>query len=267
MTNTINTNLSRANRIAVQTTESGYKADFYRTHKKLATLFSEETQWEPAEDMNKTAQREDFRKYAMEHADAVGILWDPADKRTEANKRVPKYVDDAALKHDCIDMLWDDLWNLNKECGLGLEFGLLSADCITPMTHSAKGADLSRLGITEGKYNSTGNWAWAEIEMTLTLSKEGQEIYYMTKAQLVSGQLKKPHITKTAFTESIKESLKEVGLWVEPEKEAKAEKSAKAEVQDVEDLQDMTIEQEDQKESKPKKTRKAKAKKEEVTAE
>jgi aspartate carbamoyltransferase catalytic subunit len=33
--------LVRANRIAIQTTEEGYRADFYRTHKKLATLFFE----------------------------------------------------------------------------------------------------------------------------------------------------------------------------------------------------------------------------------
>lgn len=255
MTNT--TTMTRANRIAVQTTEAGFKADFYRTHKHLATMWQGETQWEPAEDMNKTAQREDFRKYAIEHASEVGILWDPADKRTEANKRVPKYVDDATLMADARSMMGDTVLALVAKCPHGVSYMDLQADLITPMTHTAKGTDLATLGITEGKYASTGNWAWAEIEMCIVLSKEGKDLYYMTTCQLVSGQLKKPHITQTAFNDSIKESLKEVGLWVEPEKEAKAEKSAKADTQDVED----------QKESKPKKTRKAKAKKEEVTAE
>lgn len=213
------TNLVRANRIAVQTTDTGYKADFYRTHKKLATLFSEETTWQADETLNKTAQREDFRKYAIEHADAVGILWNPTDLRTEANKRIPKYENDETLMQDAVNLLWDDLWTLNRECGLGLEMGILQVDCITPMTHSAKGADLSRLGIIEGKYTGTGNWAWAELEMTLTLTKGDEEVYYMTKVQLVSGQLKKPHITKTAYTDYLKESLKEAGLWVEESKE------------------------------------------------
>ena len=81
------------------------------------------------------------------------------------------------------------------------------------------------MGVIDGKYEKNGNWAWAEIEMTLTLTKEDQEIYYTTKVQLVSGQLKKPHITKTSFIEEVKTSLKEIGLWTE---EAKAEKSAKA---------------------------------------
>lgn len=237
-------NLERANRIAVTTTEEGYKADFYRTHKHLATLFSEETPWIADETANKSAQREDFRKFAIEHSADIGILWNPTDLRTEDNKRIPKYENDEILKSDTIKLLWDTMWDLTKECGLDVEFGILSADLITPMTHSAKGTDLSKLGITDGKYNSTGNWAWAEIEMTLTLTKAGQEIYYTTTAQLVSGQLKKPHITKTAFTESVKESLKEAGLWVEEAKESA--KDSKAEETPAEEAKV---------ESKPKKTR------------
>lgn len=219
-------NLVRANRIAVQSTDTGFKADFYRTHKHLATLWSEETTWQADEQANKSAQREDFRKFAIENAHMAGILWNPADLRSAENKRIPKYETDGMLKTDATDLLWDDLWNLTHDCGLGVEFGILSADTITPMTHSAKGTDLSRLGIIDGKYEKSGNWAWAEIEMTLTLTKDGQEIYFTTIAQLVSGQLKKPHLTKTAFIESVRESLKEAGLW---EEEAKAEESAKAE--------------------------------------
>lgn len=253
-TNTIETmNLTRANRIAVQTTDTGYKADFYRTHKHLATLLSEDTTWVADETANKTAQREDFRKWAVEHADVVGILWNPNDLRTEDNKRVAKYENDDMLKTDAIKILWDDLWTLTKECGLGVEFGILSADLITPMTTTAKGYDLSKMGVIDGKYEKNGNWAWAEIEMTLTLTKEDQEIYYTTKVQLVSGQLKKPHITKTSFTEEIKQSLKEIGLWTE---EAKAEKSAKATKEEpkVEEVQEEVKEE-------PKTTKKRTSKK------
>lgn len=234
MTGTTNATLTRANRIAVQATDTGFKADYYRTHKHLATLLSEDTTWVADETANKTAQREDFRKWATEHADVVGILWQPQDLRAEGNLRVAKYEDDETLKADAVKMLWDDLWGLTNECGLGVTFGTLSADLITPMTTTAKGYDLSKMGVVDGKYSSTGNWAWAEVEMTLTLTKDEQEIYFLTTCQLVSGQLKKPHITKTSFTESIKESLKELGLWVEPTKEAKAEKSAEAEDTKVE---------------------------------
>ena len=88
-TTTTNT-LARANRIAIQSTATGFKADYYRTHKHLATLLSEDTTWEADESMNKSALREDFRKYAIEHAEVVGILWNPADLRTDSNKRIAK---------------------------------------------------------------------------------------------------------------------------------------------------------------------------------
>ena len=245
--------LTRANRIAVQTTTTGFKADFYRTHKHLATLLSEDSAWVADETANKTAQREDFRKWAIEHAEVVGILWNPNDMRAEDNKRVAKYESDEMLKGDAIYMIWGDLTDLVNGCNLGVEFKTLTADIITPMYQTAKGYDLSKMGVEEGKYSSTGNWAWAEIEMTLTLTKEDQEIYYTTKVQLVSGQLKKPHITKTSFTEEIKQSLKEIGLW---EEEAKAEKSAKATKEEpkVEEIQEEVKEE-------PKATKKRTSKK------
>ena len=226
-TTTIETKLERANRIAVQATDTGYKADFYRTHKHLATLFSSETGWEADEQANKSAQREDFRKFAIEHSADIGILWDPADKRTDSNKRIPKYESDEMLSKDAVDLLWGDMWELVQASNLGVEMGILSVDSISPVSMSAKGTDLSKLGIIDGKYEKSGNWAWADVEMLLTLTKDGQEIYYTTTCQLVSGQLKKPHITKTAFVEDVRKSLEEAGLL--PNEEAKAEEQGKAE--------------------------------------
>lgn len=216
----------RANRIAVQTTEVGYKADFYRTHKKLATMLSEESGWEADESMNKSAQREDFRRFAIDHAGDIGILWQPQDLRSEENKRIPKYESDEILMADAVTMLSGDIYEMVAKCPYGVSYIMLEAEAITPVTHSAKGTDLTKLGVLEGKYERSGNWAWADVEMLLTLTKDGQEIYYTTKVQLVSGQLKKPHITQTSFNEAIKTSLQEAGLWQE---EAKAEDTAKAE--------------------------------------
>ena len=216
-TNNININegtikMERANRIAVQTTDTGYKADFYRTHKHLATLLSCETGWEADEQANKSAQREDFRKFAIEHSADIGIDWDPTDKRSDNNKRIPKYENDGVLIEDAIKLLYDDLWELVQASNLCVDMGLLSVDSISPVSRSAKGTDLSKLGIIDGKYEKSGNWAWADVDMVLTLTKDGQEIYYTTTCQLVSGQLKKPHITKTAFIEDVKKSLEEAGL-------------------------------------------------------
>lgn len=252
MTNT--TELTRANRIAIQTTSTGYQADFYRTHKKLATLISEETGWEADETMNKSAQREDFRKFAIEHATEIGINWQPQDLRAEGNKRIAKYENDEVLKEDAKALIEMDMLTLVAKCPHGVTFLSLEAETIVAVDRSAKGTDLSKLGVIDGKYERSGNWAWADVEMAVTLTKDGEFIYYTTKCQLVSGQLKKPHITQTSFNESIKESLKEAGIWVEEVKEEpKAEDITVAEP--VTDIKEEV--QEVQTEDKPKKTRKS----------
>ena len=216
--------LERANRVAIQTIGTGYKADFYRTHKKLATLFSEETGWEADESMNKSAQREDFRKYVIDHAEIYGIIWNPADMREAGNRRLAKYESDEDLKKDAVAMIVGDIEAIVSKCPYGVLWTNTEAEAIIPMTHTAKGIDLSKLGIIDGKYERSGNWAWADVEILLTLTKGGEFIYFTTKCQLVSGQLKKPHLTQTAFNESIKESLKEVGLWEEESKEEDTDK-------------------------------------------
>ena len=259
-TNNINTNnteisasttsaLVRANRIAVQVTSTGFKADFYRTHKKLATLLSEESGWEADESMNKSALREDFRRFAIDHAGDIGILWNPQDLRSEENKRIPKYENDDILKADAVAMLEQDIYQLVAKCPHGVSYIFMEAETIVAVTHSAKGTDLTKLGVIDGKYERSGNWAWADVEMLVTLTKGGEELYYTTKVQLVSGQLKKPHITQTSFNDSIKESLKEAGIWQE---EVKAENTAKTDTVEVE-----PVVEEMQEEPKPKKTKKS----------
>ena len=222
--------MERANRIAVQTTTTGYKADFYRTHKKLATLNSEETGWEADQTMNKSAQREDFRRFAIEHASDIGILWNPQDLRTEENKRIPKYENDETLMVDAVAMLTADIYELVAKCPHGITLIGIDAETITPVATTAKGTDLTKLGVIDGKYERSGNWAWADVEMAITLTKDGEFLYYTTKVQLVSGQLKKPHITQTSFNESVKESLKEIGIWQEEVKADTTKEEAKEEV-------------------------------------
>lgn len=251
------TKMERANRIAVQTTEAGYKADFYRTHKKLATMLSEESGWEADAQMNKSAQREDFRRFAISHAGDIGIRWEPQDLRSEENKRIPKYENDLQLKTDAVAMLERDIYQLIAKCPHGVSYVSMDAETIVAVTHSAKGTDLTKLGVLGGKYERSGNWAWADVEMLVTMTKDGEEVYYTTKVQLVSGQLKKPHITQTSFNESIKESLKEAGLWVEESKtkeEAKVEGPTKAEPE-------VEVAEEPKEDPKPKKTRKSTSKK------
>lgn len=210
--------LQRANRVTVNAGEDGYKADFYRTHKKLVTIGSVETGWEADDTMNKSAQREDFRQYVISHAEVFGIEWKPQDMRTDANKRYAKYETNDMLIEDTINMLRADIESLVAKTPYEISLQGIEVDEITPVTHSAKGTDLSKLGVIDGKYEKSGNWAWAELAINVTMMAN-EEIYYTTKCQLVSGQLKKPHITQTAFNESVKASLIEIGQITEEAKE------------------------------------------------
>lgn len=214
----VKTMLIRANRVTINAEEVGYRADFYRTHKKLTTILSAETGWEADDTMNKSAQREDFRQYVVSHAEVFGIEWKPQDMRTDANKRYAKYETDDMLIEDAINMLRADIESLVAKTPYDISLQGIEVDEITPVTHSAKGTDLSKLGVIDGKYEKSGNWAWAELAINVTMMAN-EEIYYTTKCQLVSGQLKKPHITQTSFNDSIKASLIEIGQITEEAKE------------------------------------------------
>lgn len=210
--------LQRANRVTVNADGEVYKADFYRTHKKLTTILSVETGWKADDTMNKSAQREDFRQYVISHAEVFGIEWKPQDLRTDANKRYAKYETDEMLIEDTISMLRADIESLIAKTPYEISLQGIEVDEIVPVTHSAKGTDLTKLGVIDGKYEKSGNWAWAELAINVTMMAN-EEIYYATKCQLVSGQLKKPHITQTAFNDSIKASLIEIGQITEEAKE------------------------------------------------
>lgn len=205
---------NRANRITVQAQDNSLMATFYRTHVKMVTVASTDTHWMPKADTNKVAQREDFRQYVIDHAGDYGVEWNPTDMRAEGNMRIAKYTDTDTLIADAIALIGGDITELVKGTGFGIDGIILSPDdaTVTPKTYTAKGTDLSTMGIEDGRYLKSGNWAWADIEVSVTLTKDDKTIYYLTNVELVSGQLKKPHITKTAIAEDIKASLAEVGI-------------------------------------------------------
>lgn len=222
-----NNELKRANRIAITTNEdNAFKADFWRTHTRIATINSVETGWQPNADHNRTAQREDFRQYVIANAESYGIDWNPKDLRTNDNKRVAKYTCDAELVADATTLVYGDIVAFNEKCPHyeGAEV-VISVDDITPVATTQKGIDLSNLGVTDGKYDKSGNWAWATIPMSATIKVQDTEIYVSFDCHLVSGQLKKPiHIgdlgfNQTAWNTAIKAEMESAGLILADTKE------------------------------------------------
>lgn len=218
----------RANKVTVKVVaDEGFVADFYRTHKHIGTIQSSETEWKAEDDMSKIGQRESFRAYVITHANDYGIEWNPADMRTEENKRKPVYKTDEDLIDDVIISMAQGFMELVEKCKYGTKWGGMEVDEIVPMQKTARGVDLSQLGIENGKYKNTGNWAWADIKCAITIKYKKSEVYIPVLAQLVSGQLKKPKITITSLTEMIHDELISANLATEFELNPPKDKASK----------------------------------------
>ena len=154
--------LTRANKVTIKINGDGrYEADFYRTHKKISTVTDTETGWERPADSTKTGERESFRAYMISNAETFGILWKPEDMRNALNIRSPKYNSDSLLTTDAILLVRPDINEMVSKCKYGVALKSIDVDRIEPKTKTGKGVPLSGLGIENGKYKNSGNWAWA----------------------------------------------------------------------------------------------------------
>lgn len=223
--------LTRANRLSVVADGDGFKASFYRTHRHIADIRSHETGWTPNPEANKTAQREDFRLFVISIAQELDIIWQPEDMRTEDNRRCRAYPNDEFLIADVKALVSGDIQQMVAGFPVGIvSLKSIDVEDIEPMVTTAKGYDLAKMGIIDGKYEKNGNWAWANLPMVVTLEAGGQEVYVTFTAQLVSGQLKKPAsigdlgFTQTGFNVNVKQSLIEAGVLAKEEPKKSADK-------------------------------------------
>ena len=256
--------LTRANKVTVNATTEGYKADYNRTHKHIRTVTNDEVDGlEIPDDVTKSGARELFRAYVIEHASDFGVDWNPADMRTAGNIRKSSYMTDDELSEDAMGMVLPMARQLVDNCKYGLEWGGISLDFITPMKQTPKGTDLSTMGIIDGKYEKSGKWAWATIGFVITMKFKGEEIYLPIEMQLVSGQLKKPKVGITAFNEAMKREIVDAKLATEEELDPPKEKKSKATPKEEEQTETPTEmpAEEVVKEQKPKYRRRATGKK------
>lgn len=247
----MSTELMRANRVAVKVDGDNFVADFYRTHKPIGSIHSENTDWEaPADATNKTALRESFRQWVVANCKEWNIEWKPEDMRDKSNIRKAKYESDEELIDDAMSMMIAQAKILTEKCKYQIEWGGIQHDDIVPATHTGSGRDLSSLGIVDGKYKS-GNWAWADIRFVLTFKYNKEECYLPLTMQLVSGQLKKAGIGITEFNNKVRDEIISAGLAIADELDPPKEKSAKKDNDVKENNAEVT-------EEKPKKTSKNK---------
>lgn len=207
--------MERANRVAVQATEVGFVARFYRTHKYLGEIASQDTEWKPAEDSNKTQAREDFRTFAIAHADTIGVEFSDKQEKQAWDRKYQTYMEDEQVEEDAITLLGLTIDTIADKCKYDVQVDTLSLVSITAME-----SDLSY--IEDGRYATSGAWAWAEIVMNIHLTN-GLDLEYTM--YLRSGQITKPKMTIAGFEEMVKTEadLSDVEL-VDLKAQAKAEK-------------------------------------------
>lgn len=271
---------NRANRVAVKADGcGGYVADFYRTHKFVGTVLSNDTEWVKPEGANKSGERESFRQYVVDNSDKYGIEWKPQDMRADSNVRRARYETDEMLIEDALEMLKPQMQALADKCKYEIKIMNIAHEDIVPVLETATGRDLTTMGITDGKYNKSGNWAWADIKFTIILKYKEfeEELYMMVTMNLVSGQLKKVGMGITEFNTRVKDEIIQSGIAtaeeLDPPKQASKKQDAEQEQEQMiqekllEKLRNQLADEQSsmmEEQEKPKRGRRRKAKMEEV---
>lgn len=190
----------RANRIAVAETVTGYEATFFKTHKEVGIINSEDTNWKPSKDATKTMAREEFRKYAIKHAESIEVEWQPELQQQAWNRKFWKYENDDQVGIDAVELM---KWTIQEICtklNLVNQVTEVRFDSITP--------NASNLSYVEGgKYLSNGNWASAIVNLEVTMSLLDKETQIIYPIEMISGQLKKIKLDRVEIEEMIKDGM------------------------------------------------------------
>lgn len=193
--------LVRANRISVQTTEGTTIAKLWRTHKMIGEIPMTDAMGQGFVvdgTVNATAQRELFRAWVGINAPKFGIKYDPTDNRADANQFPSKYTDGQMVTEWALKIIEADLkeWALKmgKEFNQEIVMTDASAELLIPTTKTKSGKDVNP------QYGN-GNWAYCTIPVTATFETNGVQGYVTMTVELVSGQMKKPsNIADLGFT-------------------------------------------------------------------
>lgn len=194
----------RANRITVQTTENGFEGRFYRTHKLLATINSEETNFKAGEG-NSTTNREMYRAYLMEHAEEFGVIWNPTQQKQAWERKYNSYMTDEQVAEDALILVEDAINRLADKSRYDMEIVSMDVSAVT-----AKESPLSY--VEDGRYTKSGAWCVADIEVTIMVNIGGNEMEMLYNMEMKSGQICKPKTTIAEWNEMVARELDLQGI-------------------------------------------------------
>lgn len=188
----------RANRTIIRTTANGYEAEFFKTHKSITVVASEDTAWARNKDHNSTQAREDFRTWVQNHADEFGVDWSPEYQAQAWDRHFWKYETDEQVEEDACTLMTWTIRKLADATGYDCQVAKISLDAIVP--------NESPLSYVEnGKYVKNGNWAVAQVNLAVTLVHDDKEEEIIYPIEMRSGQLTKIKMNKAEFKAMVDE--------------------------------------------------------------
>lgn len=202
--------MERANRITVQTTEQGFEGRFYRTHRLLATITSDSTDFKADDKANATTNREMYRNYLIEHSAEWQVEFNPNKQVQAWERKYNKYENDEQVAEDTITLLTDTIDRLADKCKYDIEIESMEVTAVTP-----KESTLTY--VEDGRYTKSGAWCVADIEVTITCNIAGQQMDMLYRMEMKSGQICKPKMTIAEWNEMVGKEMDLNGIVMEQE--------------------------------------------------
>ena len=192
--------IGRANRITIVVEDGNYIGRYYRTHKLLATINSNDTTWKPNVDAKITANKDEFFKWLVDNAYKYNLYYD-ATQATQAWDRQHKvYMTDADVQDDVVRLMALTMVQLANKCKFDIKVTSIIVESVTP-AH----CDLSYVEF--GRYIKSGAWCNAHVDISIGIEYNGQAMAIPYTMQIKSGQICKPKLTITEFNGLVAEEF------------------------------------------------------------
>lgn len=179
----------RANRVTITATPDGYLARFFRTHRLVGEIPVTLAKSEDGTVAHSNEAREMAHNFAIAQCPSYEIEWAPEYQTQAWERKYQKYADDWQVGEDASTLM--DMALTGVADKLGYEWEIRFDGCY------ARETSLSY--VEDGKYTKDGCWAWADIIMTVILTKDDISTEIPMQMEMVSGQIKKCKLNQTSL--------------------------------------------------------------------
>ena len=194
--------MERANRVAVQNTEAGYVARFYRTHKYLG-----EVAISTEDGKHSNTLREEARVQAIAQCHTIDVEWNPETQQQAWERKYNTYMTDEEVGEDALTLVTPAIERLVEKCKYDMELTDIRVSAITP--------NPSTLSYVEnGRYTKSGAWCTATIEVVVSTHTIGEDMDILYQMELKSGQICKPKTTIAEWNMKVLEEMMLNGIEI-----------------------------------------------------